>query len=111
MDFIWEFGAVNESETRFIDWNQLDLVNIFGCEMTGQREKVAVAIDKDKGSQAALKWAVDNLLGKGKSVNLVHVKLKANESTKEVFLPFRCFCTRKNVRTPLTFFFSVLVLL
>ncbi|XP_042000969.1 U-box domain-containing protein 52-like isoform X2 [Salvia splendens] len=66
--------------------------------MAGQREKVAVAIDKDKGSQAALKWAVDNLLGKGKSVNLVHVKLKANESTKDVFLPFRCFCTRKNIQ-------------
>lgn len=44
--------------------------------MTNQKgkEMVAVAIDKDKGSQAALKWAVDNLLGKGKSVTLVHVK-------------------------------------
>lgn len=39
---------------------------------------VAVAIDKDKGSQAALKWAVDHLLGKGKSVTLIHVKLKTS---------------------------------
>lgn len=37
-------------------------------------EMAAVAIDKDKGSQYALKWAVDNLLGKGKSVTLLHVK-------------------------------------
>ncbi|CAA0821487.1 Protein kinase protein with adenine nucleotide alpha hydrolases-like domain [Striga hermonthica] len=41
---------------------------------------VVVAIDKDKGSQAALKWAVDNLLGKGKSVTLLHVKLKTSSS-------------------------------
>lgn len=40
------------------------------------QETVAVAIDKDKGSQAALKWAVDHLLGKGKNVTLIHVKLK-----------------------------------
>lgn len=40
------------------------------------KEMVAVAIDKDKGSQAALKWACDHLLGKGKRVTLIHVKLK-----------------------------------
>ncbi|XP_047948577.1 U-box domain-containing protein 52-like isoform X2 [Salvia hispanica] len=74
------------------------------------QETVAVAIDKDKGSQAALKWAVDHLLGKGKNVTLVHVKLKSsfplggrmsfsdNESSKELFLPFRCFCTRKDIQ-------------
>ncbi|CAA0818718.1 Protein kinase protein with adenine nucleotide alpha hydrolases-like domain [Striga hermonthica] len=86
--------------------------------MTGQRgeknnnkvETVVVAIDKDKGSQAALKWAVDNLLGKGKSVTLLHVKLKtsapvplgnhvgADSQSKEFFLPFRCFCTRKDIQ-------------
>ncbi|XP_073047691.1 U-box domain-containing protein 52-like [Primulina eburnea] len=83
---------------------------------------VVVAIDKDKGSQGALKWAVDNLLSKGKSVTLLHVKLKHPASrngsfsgngdaskvskgtlpidgqTKELFYPFRCFCTRKNIR-------------
>ncbi|XP_073275194.1 U-box domain-containing protein 52-like isoform X2 [Primulina huaijiensis] len=82
---------------------------------------VVVAIDKDKGSQGALKWAVDHLLSKGKTVTLLHVKLKqpasvgsfsGNEDaskvskvnvridgqTKELFFPFRCFCTRKNIR-------------
>ncbi|XP_042055412.1 U-box domain-containing protein 52-like [Salvia splendens] len=74
------------------------------------QETVAVAIDKDKGSQAALKWAVDHLLGKGKNVTLIHVKLKNsfplggrmsfsdNESAKDLFLPFRCFCTRKDIQ-------------
>ncbi|XP_048134288.1 U-box domain-containing protein 52 [Rhodamnia argentea] len=71
---------------------------------------VAVAIDKDKGSQNALKWAIDNLLARGQTVVLVHVKLKSLPSTpsgpsprkdldtKELFLPFRCFCTRKDIQ-------------
>jgi len=89
-----------------------------------KEEMVAVAIDKDKGSQAALKWAVDHLLRKGKRVTLIHVKQKTSiavamgsqasfcESgedantykgptdsiTKEMFLPYRCFCTRKNMQ-------------
>lgn len=37
---------------------------------------VAVAIDRDKGSQIALKWAVDNLLMKGQTVVLVHVRVR-----------------------------------
>lgn len=38
-----------------------------------KEESVVVAIDKDKGSQYALKWAVDNLLGKARNVTLLHV--------------------------------------
>ena len=34
---------------------------------------VAVAIDKDKGSQHALKWAADSLLARGQTVILIHV--------------------------------------
>jgi len=34
---------------------------------------VAVAIDKDKGSHYALKWAVDCLLGRGQTLILLHV--------------------------------------
>lgn len=45
-------------------------------EKKGEGGLVAVAIDKDKGSQYALKWAVDNLLMRGQTVYLVHVKLK-----------------------------------
>lgn len=44
-------------------------------------ESVVVAIDKDKGSQYALKWAIDKFsLGKGKSVTLLNVKHKPNSS-------------------------------
>ncbi|CAF1706028.1 BnaC03g74370D [Brassica napus] len=72
-------------------------------------ERVVVAIDRGKGSQAALKWAVDNLVTSGESLTLVHVKLKQalvinanpnkySDDVKELFLPFRCFCNRKDIR-------------
>ncbi|KAM7480938.1 hypothetical protein LguiB_005521 [Lonicera macranthoides] len=83
-------------------------------------ETVTVAIDKDKGSQYALKWAVDNLLGRGKSVILLHINQRpcsippkvanydeeliktyrrpVDNQSKELFLPFRCFCTRKDIQ-------------
>ncbi|XP_073033487.1 U-box domain-containing protein 35-like isoform X1 [Primulina eburnea] len=86
-----------------------------------KQEMVAVAIDKDKSSQSALKWAADHFLGKGKSVILLHVKQKSpsvgshssfsdnddvskgskvpfDNQTKELFLPFRCFCNRKDIK-------------
>lgn len=37
---------------------------------------IAVAIDKDKGSQFALKWTVDHLLSQGQPLTLVHVQQK-----------------------------------
>lgn len=57
-----------------------------------RQEMVAVAIDKDKGSQVALKWAVDHLLGKGKRVTLLHVKLKTSSVLGSciVFFPSLC---------------------
>ncbi|KVH95617.1 hypothetical protein Ccrd_002339 [Cynara cardunculus var. scolymus] len=90
---------------------------------------IGVAIDKDKGSQSALKWTADNLLGKGQIVYLLHVKIKhsvpfsssvsfaqkpnkmsdlhpddslmidADSQLRELFLPFRCFCTRKEIKS------------
>lgn len=42
----------------------------------GVKGIVAVAIDSDKGSQNALKWAIDHLLNKGSNVVLLHVKHK-----------------------------------
>lgn len=39
---------------------------------------VAVAISKDKSSQNALKWAVDNLVAKGQTLTLVHVNIQAS---------------------------------
>ncbi|XP_074590708.1 U-box domain-containing protein 52-like [Curcuma longa] len=70
---------------------------------------VAVAINKNKGSQYALKWTIDNLLTRGQTVILIHVKITntpneegsykepTDQRMKEVFLPFRCFCTRKDI--------------
>ncbi|KAJ7962651.1 Protein kinase domain [Quillaja saponaria] len=87
---------------------------------------VAVAIDKDKGSQHALKWAADSLLTKGQTVILIHVEQKPSSSlmnggnqgviynlnnaaalphrqqlektTKDLFLTFHCYCTRKDIQ-------------
>ncbi|XP_059635766.1 U-box domain-containing protein 35-like [Cornus florida] len=84
-------------------------------------QNVAVGVDKDKGSQAALKWAIDNLVEKGQSLTLIHVnqrqshfstptasdgnngvarvyKSQVADQAGEFFLPFRCFCTRKNIK-------------
>ncbi|XP_009610856.1 U-box domain-containing protein 52-like isoform X2 [Nicotiana tomentosiformis] len=84
---------------------------------------VAIAIDKDKGSQYAIKWATDNLVNRGQTLVLIHVVTKPTSSsygncggvhvvdgnlsahgqnlekqTKELFLTFHCFCTRKDIR-------------
>ncbi|GAB4854068.1 hypothetical protein Ancab_022650 [Ancistrocladus abbreviatus] len=91
-----------------------------------KEERVAVAIDKDKGSQYAMKWAVDHVISRGQSVTLIHVKQKVSSiptptgslvaisdvnedvarafkqqldnQAREVFLPFRCFCGRKDIK-------------
>ncbi|XP_061339330.1 U-box domain-containing protein 52 [Gastrolobium bilobum] len=89
---------------------------------------VAVAIDKEKGSQCALKWAVDNILTRNATVVLIHVKLltpslssspslfnpraglfgsgdqsspvckESDGQNKNIFLPYRVFCTRKDIQ-------------
>ncbi|KAK6144843.1 hypothetical protein DH2020_021663 [Rehmannia glutinosa] len=88
----------------------------------GRNGLVAVAIDKDKGSQNALKWASDNLLTRGQTVVLIHVVQRSSvasynnnyavhdingaksahkkvleKQTKELLLTFHCFCTRKDI--------------
>ncbi|XP_057784575.1 LOW QUALITY PROTEIN: U-box domain-containing protein 51-like [Salvia miltiorrhiza] len=88
----------------------------------GRNGVVAVAIDKDKRSQDALKWATEHLINKGQSIILIHVvprpstsslgknyaiyepngvakaRMKALEKQhKELFLSFHCFCTRKDI--------------
>ncbi|KAG9451802.1 hypothetical protein H6P81_004706 [Aristolochia fimbriata] len=77
----------------------------------------AVAIDRDKNSQHAVKWAVDHLLINNPHIILIHVRNKnaiapgfsmseANaEANREqieaemqqLYLPFRGFCARKGV--------------
>lgn len=78
----------------------------------------AVAIDKDKNSQFAVKWAIDHLLNNNQNILLIHVvnrymqnqgsgsneaALEAyRESTdaeiRQLFLPYRGFCARKGVQ-------------
>uniref|UniRef100_A0A5B7BKV4 RING-type E3 ubiquitin transferase n=1 Tax=Davidia involucrata TaxID=16924 RepID=A0A5B7BKV4_DAVIN len=85
---------------------------------------VAVAIDRDKGCQHALKWAIENLLSRGQTVILIHViqrhssascgnyaavsdvngaasahRQQLEKQTKELFLSFHCFCTRKDIQS------------
>ncbi|KAM1503220.1 hypothetical protein ACFXTO_028483 [Malus domestica] len=82
------------------------------------REKVTLAIDRDKGSQHAIKWAVDNLVTGGQHLILLHVKQTTpvvsavsqgeeteyvykkpvDPITKELFLPFRSFCSKKLIK-------------
>ncbi|KAL9306468.1 putative protein kinase RLK-Pelle-RLCK-IXb family [Arabidopsis thaliana] len=71
----------------------------------------AIAIDKDKNSQHALKWAVDNIIIDSPNCILLHVQTKlrfgAGENTEaphdnqeeahQFFLPFRGFCARKGI--------------
>ncbi|XP_027341949.1 U-box domain-containing protein 35-like [Abrus precatorius] len=80
---------------------------------------VAVAIDKDKGSQYALKWAADTLLTRGQTIILIHVlrgtsspvslcnintssaspqRHQLDNTTKDLFLTFHCYCTRKDIQ-------------
>lgn len=70
----------------------------------------AVAIDKDKNSQQALKWAVDHL--HARAVILIHVRSKSSqteagpETTRDqaeseltnLFLPYRGFSARKGLQ-------------
>ncbi|XP_040376649.1 U-box domain-containing protein 52-like [Oryza brachyantha] len=73
---------------------------------------VAVCIDKDKNSQNALKFATETVVHKGQTIVLVHVHTKGSSGgvedaagykqpsdpqMKDLFLPFRCLCTRKDI--------------
>ncbi|KAJ6435962.1 hypothetical protein OIU84_001068 [Salix udensis] len=81
--------------------------------MRGGERAIAVAIDKDKSSQSAFTWAANNLVTRDLVLKLVHVKDRQNavsndhdapeeqqtdSQTMDFFLPFRCFCRRRQVR-------------
>ncbi|KAH0938411.1 hypothetical protein HID58_005872 [Brassica napus] len=69
----------------------------------------AIAIDKDKNSQHALKWAIENILVDSPHCVLLHVQpkgiacslpliiLKQQYEEQQLFLPFRGFCARKGI--------------
>ncbi|KAJ4873673.1 Adenine nucleotide alpha hydrolases-like superfamily protein [Raphanus sativus] len=75
---------------------------------------IAIAVDRDKTSIQALKWALENHIPQGETVKLVHViQRSANgpntddelsereQKHKQVarFLPLRCLCMRQNIQT------------
>ena len=43
-------------------------------EVTARDSSIIVAVDRDKNSQQAAKWAVDKLLSRGSTLTLVHVR-------------------------------------
>ncbi|KAM0835513.1 hypothetical protein ACQ4PT_062882 [Festuca glaucescens] len=76
----------------------------------GKDSTTIVAVDRDKNSQQAAKWAVDRLLARGSTLQLVHVR--ANQSTQNVeagrgvdmdaemsqlFISYRGYCARKGM--------------
>ncbi|KAK2452152.1 U-box domain-containing protein [Trifolium repens] len=81
----------------------------------GAGRVVAVAIENNKTSQLAAKWAVENLLPKDQCLFLIHVRQTTNSATsipyngevnedaidsesKDLFDSFRVFCNRKNIQ-------------
>ncbi|KAL9442715.1 hypothetical protein AB3S75_016151 [Citrus x aurantiifolia] len=121
--FCWEIKEVERVEMWMHRNNAGEKKEAKSCGLT------AVAIDRDKGSQNAIKWAIDNILTKGQTLVLIHVKLRSaslspspslisprmnqicdvsgdgslvckdpDPQTREIFLPFRCFCTRKDIQ-------------
>ncbi|WCJ29418.1 protein kinase family protein [Euphorbia peplus] len=67
----------------------------------------AVAIDKDKNSQHAVRWAIDHLIVNNPVIILVHVRHKhhqyqssnheESDEVQQLFIPFRGYCARKGV--------------
>ncbi|KAH1207594.1 U-box domain-containing protein 35 [Glycine max] len=77
-------------------------------------ESTVIAIDSDRNSPHAVKWAVEHLLKKNASCTLIHVRTKTlyshdfevipkqgrpptEEELHHFFLPFRGFCARKGI--------------
>ncbi|KAI6680971.1 hypothetical protein NL676_034852 [Syzygium grande] len=81
----------------------------------GRERLIAVAIDRDKTSRYALKWAIENIVSsRNRTLKLVHVKCRPSTSspfpalseetqpdaqTTKLFLPFRCYCLRRHVQS------------
>ncbi|KAL3618218.1 hypothetical protein CASFOL_038539 [Castilleja foliolosa] len=80
-------------------------------DQEGRNSSTAVAIDRDKNSQFAVRWAVENLYLKDKTIILVHVistqrslqpqdepRIPTHTERQQLFLPYRGFCARKGIR-------------
>ncbi|XVF89056.1 hypothetical protein PTKIN_Ptkin19aG0100300 [Pterospermum kingtungense] len=64
----------------------------------------AVAIDKDKNSPHAVRWAIDHLVITNPFIVLIHVRHKNQGETEsdydinQLFIPFRGYCARKGIQ-------------
>ncbi|KAI4329131.1 hypothetical protein L6164_021427 [Bauhinia variegata] len=82
----------------------------------GSAGATVIAVDKDRNSPFAVKWAVENLLKKNFTCTLLHVRTKnlhpneadavlkegrppTEEELHQLFLPFRGFCARKGIES------------
>ncbi|CAN6250815.1 unnamed protein product [Urochloa humidicola] len=71
-------------------------------EASARESSIIVAVDRDKNSQQAAKWAVDKLLSRGSTLQLVHVRAEAgkDEGDAEIiqlFISYRGYCARKGM--------------
>ncbi|KAK6927259.1 UspA [Dillenia turbinata] len=61
-----------------------------------------VAVDKDKNSHGAVKWAIDHLLHSNPNLTVIHVKIKHQTDEPvdpdQLFLPYRGYCARKGIQ-------------
>ncbi|XP_031251842.1 U-box domain-containing protein 35-like [Pistacia vera] len=91
----------------------MTLINSF--TVNRNNEVTLIVIDKEKNSQCAVKWAMDNLLYKGDSICIFLYVQSHNLNSKDVataakggrppdndelehlFLPYRAFCARKGI--------------
>ncbi|GMI92603.1 hypothetical protein like AT5G26150 [Hibiscus trionum] len=76
----------------------------FSSDDTVPANTTVVAIDKDKNSPHAVRWAIDYLVISNPFIILIHVKHKNqgdNESDYDInqlFIPFRGYCARKGIQ-------------
>ncbi|XVF35307.1 hypothetical protein REPUB_Repub18cG0134200 [Reevesia pubescens] len=78
--------------------------HLFSSDDNVPAKTTAVAIDKDKNSSNAVRWAIDNLIITNPFIILIHVRHKnQNESESDhdinqLFIPFRAYCARKGIQ-------------
>ncbi|KAL0447373.1 UNVERIFIED_CONTAM: U-box domain-containing protein 52 [Sesamum latifolium] len=78
--------------------------------MPHEGSATAVAVDRDKHSASAVRWAIDNLLATNTTLNLLHVKTRNlhnsrqwwcpeanNEAFEDIFTQFRAYGARKGI--------------
>nr|CAB3446120.1 unnamed protein product [Digitaria exilis] len=71
-------------------------------EAAARDSSIIVAVDRDKNSQQAAKWAVDKLLSRGSTLQLVHVRTEAGKDEgdaeiTQLFISYRGYCARKGM--------------